>query len=135
MTQGNKFEAKKMSYEKNFGTINSHTNYDNHGKHENGKIANQKGIKQEYEKEKDKIDYIRNEVENENTKSNVKLQQLEALGYIPSEDEHKTNDGKEQRKGKPRSVPGMVRQTFPSLSDRKYKKYDFRLDSQDLDKY
>ena len=44
-TQGNKFEAKKMSYEENFGTISSHTNYDNHGKHGNGKRADEKGIK------------------------------------------------------------------------------------------
>ena len=121
-----------MSYEENFGTISSHTNYDNHGKHENGKRAGKKGIKQEYEQEKDKMDYVRNEVENYNTKRNVKYKHLEALGYIPSEDEDKTND-KEHRKRKPRS--GRIRQTFPYISDRRYKKYDIRVNTRDLENY
>jgi hypothetical protein len=66
-TPGNKFESKKMSYEENFGKLNSYTNYDNHGKQEKGKRTNK-----EEEEEKNKMDRIRSEVENYNNKRNVK---------------------------------------------------------------
>ena len=75
-------------------------------------------------------------------KKTVKYKHLAALGNIPQDSDSEDqalylthSPAKKEQKSYQRSLHGMVRQTSPHISSKRYQKYNFRVNSQDLDKY
>ena len=144
-TQGGKFGMKKMTDDHNFAQRGNTYKYDK-----------ELGDKLEHDKEysmnmKTLIDD--NMHEKIPKKKNVKYKHLAALGYVPTESDSEEQDQnlilsptnknthlthiptKREQRRNIRSLPGMVRQTSPYISDKRYQKHNFRVNTHDWNKY